>query len=101
MTVYEPTENEVALAQDWHGGQQSMLYAIASTGSLTLGTRRPVRTFWDDGRIVHEPMSDDEWQAELRSRLLAELRDCEPHANTADGITFRRWVRKLEHGEEK
>lgn len=95
MSAYEPTDEERQLAADWHDGSQSMLYAIALTGSLTLGTRRPARTFYDDGRIIHEPYTDEEWTAELRSRLLAELRECEPHAGTADGITFRQWIRKL------
>ncbi len=29
-----------AIAADWHGGQASMLYAIASTGGLTVNSRR-------------------------------------------------------------
>ena len=33
--VYQPTGEEVQFAKDWHGGQASMLYAIASTGSLS------------------------------------------------------------------
>ena len=39
--IYTPTEREHALAVDWHGGQASMLYAIASTGALTRGPIRP------------------------------------------------------------
>jgi hypothetical protein len=31
-------------AIDWHNGQDSMLYAIASTGNLTIGTS----TIWDN-----------------------------------------------------
>jgi hypothetical protein len=29
----------VAMAQDWHGGQSTMLYALASTGALRCGRR--------------------------------------------------------------
>ena len=30
----------LAIAAGWHGGQASMLYAIASTGGLTVNSRR-------------------------------------------------------------
>ena len=32
----------VALAEQWHSGQGDLLYAVASTGGLTLGNRRPL-----------------------------------------------------------
>jgi|GEM_PF-3254764 len=35
--VYIATGEEVYLAQQYHGGQSSMLYAVASTGALTPG----------------------------------------------------------------
>ena len=31
----------VRLCNDWYGGQDCMLYAVSSTGNLTLGNRRP------------------------------------------------------------
>lgn len=34
-------DQQVGAAVNWHGGQGSMLYAVASTGALRLGTRRP------------------------------------------------------------
>ncbi len=35
---FEP--EELSVAEQWHGGQSSMLYAIASTGSLKRGVER-------------------------------------------------------------
>ncbi len=29
------------LCADWHGGMDCMLYAVSSTGGLTIGTTRP------------------------------------------------------------
>lgn len=52
----------VQLCSDWHDGQSSMLYAIASTGNLTTGTVRPV--YCD---------TDLEWYADLYSSLYSEL----------------------------
>lgn len=49
---------ELKAASEWHSGQYSMMYAIASTGSLSLGTHRP------------EPdMTDAEWLSRLASDL--------------------------------
>lgn len=45
----------VALAADWYSGQSDMLYAVASTGGLTMGTLRPYS--FDRGR----PYTDEEW----------------------------------------
>jgi hypothetical protein len=51
----------VSLASDWHGGQDSMLYAIASTGNLT-----PRALSWDENNDAH--------QVHLFSILEMELR---------------------------
>lgn len=59
----------VRLAESWHGGQDSMLYAVASTGGLTPGTHRPWHP--DESR----PMDDAEWLVSLWSRLATELRE--------------------------
>ena len=56
--------DEIDAAIAWHGGQSSMLYAVASTGALRRGTHRP---YGDDG-----PMSDDEWMQHLASKLAHE-----------------------------
>ena len=50
------------MAVDWHGGQASMLYAIASTGSLSRGTMMP----YDVDTVA-------EWNADLLDRLHGEL----------------------------
>ena len=53
-------------AEHWHDGQSSMLYAIASTGSLARGTIRP-RSYDAD-----RPMSDVEWIGYLVDNLEGE-----------------------------
>jgi hypothetical protein len=57
------------LASVWHDGQDSLLYAVASTGDLTRGDEdfRP----WDDDE--NRPMTDNEWQAHLWFMLFCEL----------------------------
>lgn len=59
------------IASEWHGGQWSMLYAIASTGSLTLGSVRP--NVWDDDTDEERPATDAEWYRSLLSDLSREL----------------------------
>ena len=56
------------LCNGWYDGQGSMLYAIASTGNLTLGSIRP--RVYDSDRY----MTDEEWYWSLFSDLGAELR---------------------------
>lgn len=74
-----PTEF-VELAKVWHGGSQTMLYAVASTGGLTRGNIRPQHHDheWDQSirmhKSVHRPYSDDEWEWSLWSDLECELR---------------------------
>lgn len=62
---YDVTPEQRALAEGWHGGQSSMLYAVASTGGVSRGTRRP----WIDGRDA----TDVEWLALLVERLRREV----------------------------
>ena len=57
----------VTLASEWYSGTD-LLYAIASTGNLTLGNRRP----WNDDES--RSMTDEEWYANLFSNLAADLR---------------------------
>lgn len=47
----------VAVAESWHSGQSSMLYAVASTGAVRRGSIRP----YEDGK----PMTDYEWMLYL------------------------------------
>lgn len=58
----------VDLCKDWYDGQNSTLYAIASTGNLTLGSIRP--RVYDSDRY----MTDEEWYWSLFSDLGVELR---------------------------
>lgn len=59
--VIEFDADELTVAEQWHGGQSSMLYAIASTGALRRGSIRP--------RYCE---TDAEWFAYLASRLAEE-----------------------------
>lgn len=58
----------VDLCNGWYDGKNSMLYAIASTGNLTLGSIRP--RHYD----YNEYMTDEEWYWSLFSDLSIELR---------------------------
>lgn len=78
---------ELDAATNWHGGQLSMLYAIASTGYLGRGTTRPRVDCdecdgygWRGARVTEGPcgkcrgayMTDDQWLAHLASNLESE-----------------------------
>jgi hypothetical protein len=87
-TIHEPTGEQVTLACDWHGGQASMLYAIASTGALSRGTMMP----YDVDTVA-------EWNADLLGRLHGELvrtaQEADEHSDDdamADGPTLREWA---------
>lgn len=58
----------IDLCNGWYDGVNSMLYAIASTGKLTLGSIRP--RIYDSDRY----MTDEEWYWSLFSDLGIELR---------------------------
>lgn len=53
--------DELSVAEQWHGGQSSMLYAIASTGALKRGMLRP-----------HGLTTDAEWFIHIAERLADE-----------------------------
>lgn len=82
MDRIEFDPNELTAAEHWHGGQSSMLYAIASTGALSRGTIRPhVECDCNHGwTSPSEPcrvckgakMTDDQWLAHLAARLESE-----------------------------
>ena len=69
-----PTDDQLALARDWHDGQSSMLYAVASTGTLRFGTRRPIVS--DDSPYPSgwREATDREWREILTDALMSELR---------------------------
>jgi hypothetical protein len=43
----EIPERFVAIASEWYGGSGDLLYAISSTGGLTIGNMCPVRDYTD------------------------------------------------------
>lgn len=53
----------ITFASEYHDGVGSMLYAVASTGGVSLGTRRP----WIDNQT--RPMTDEEWDLSLWKSL--------------------------------
>lgn len=57
----------VELAEQWYDGSGSMMYAIASTGGLRTGDRRPLD---EDG----SPMPNGQWYWSLWTSLASELR---------------------------
>ena len=62
-------EEFVALACHWYSGVD-MLYAVASTGNLTLGNRRPYND--DEGRYC----TDQEWYRSIWSELSCDISYC-------------------------
>jgi hypothetical protein len=87
--VHEPTAEQVKLACDWHGGQSSMLYAVASTGALKRGTVQP-----------YGSVTVAEWNVDLLDRLHGELvrtaQEADDHHDSAilraDGPALREWA---------
>ncbi len=67
----------VEVAERWHGGQSSMLYAICSTGGIKRGSVRPERT-----------MSDGEWMLSLLDEASSELRDAACHCEQTDDENY-------------
>lgn len=57
-------DDELATAASWHAGQETMLYAISSTGYLARGTIRP-----------RHCTTDAEWWADIRERLASECEE--------------------------
>lgn len=55
------------LAEQWHSGQDDLLYAVASVGSLRRGSQRPYND--DEGR----PMTDEEWTLDLWRGLSVDV----------------------------
>ena len=58
----EIPEEFLALCEEWHGGQSSMLYAISSTGHLKTGMIKPS---WAE--------TDEEWYLGLWNKLFMEI----------------------------
>jgi hypothetical protein len=88
----------VQLASEWYDGQASMLYAVASTGGLTLGSVRP---YTDDEEIkemgiiyYRRPMTDEEWYRSLWDGLESELYRAMKHDKEGELTEFYAWVEK-------
>lgn len=100
MSIDTPSAAELEIAIGWYEGSGSMLYAIASTGSLSRGDRRPlVRD--DDAPHTREymrPAHDTEWDRELLWRLSAELRMLlRSQFATADELeTIAAWLERID-----
>jgi hypothetical protein len=75
------THEEVMTIQNWHGGQATMMYAIASTGDLTTGQIRPSTSDENNAGItIWRHMTDAEWCGHLAWELWHQLRQCANHA---------------------
>ncbi len=61
----EIPEEFLQCCAEWHGGSASMLYAISSTGALSLGTHRPLGCD-----------TDEKWMWHLLSELESEINYC-------------------------
>lgn len=69
--IIELDAEEIHAAMSWHGGQSSMLYAVASTGALSLGSIRPSE-YLGDMPPYRRPLTDLEWKRDLVTRLESE-----------------------------
>jgi hypothetical protein len=105
--IPEVSEEQLQLARAWHGGQGSMLYAVASTGGLFRDSRRPL--VWDEGftgpitgdpDCGWRPATDREWADALVDQLVTELRSVERSADladeTTDGMTAYVWWNEID-----
>ena len=68
----------LAFASQWYSGQDDMMYALASTGDIGLGSIRPRD---DDGA----PMSDHAWHVYLWECLECDVRSCRYGMNQSYG----------------
>jgi len=81
--------SELSTAEQWHGGQESMLYAIVSTGALKRGSMRPHD---ESGR----PLTDAEWLNRLAERLESEVQSCIWYARVEGDEEMRADIPALE-----
>lgn len=69
-------DDRVRLARDWHSGQASMLYAVASTGRLAFS----YSAWWEPGYIARKA-------SDLTGQLETELRAI-THEAMGDDLTI-------------
>lgn len=82
----------VQLCSEWYDSQASMMYAIASTGGLTLGDIRPYTD--DEETNERRPMTDEEWYRSLWSDLESELYRAKKIDRDCQLTEFYAWVEK-------
>ena len=77
--VIEFTADELSVADQWHGGLSSMLYAIASTGALRRGSIRPRYCETDAEWFIHiaERLADEADAVAVMARKFDEDEDIE------------------------
>jgi hypothetical protein len=86
----------VQLASEWHGGQDSILYAISSTGNLTLGTTMPCDLntqeewyvhLWDELDVELNHLCNMLEKKEFQRKDIPKLREFQKYAEeTADRL---------------
>lgn len=83
------------LCKKWYSGQDDMMYAIMSTGSLTRGSVRP--QYQDESR-AWRPYTDTEWTVSLWSGLSSDVRraaqsaEKSSHPDATALRSFETWV---------
>lgn len=70
MKTLEIPSEYLELCESWHGGQDSMFYAISSTEALSLGTH---------SKIWGEQDSDEFWMLGLMEDTIREIKICIGH----------------------
>lgn len=80
----------VRLCSEFYYGQDSMFYAVASTGDLSLGTIRP----WNDDE--NRPMNDTEWKGYLWDCLSVEINFAIRDLKKCPSKQNDRYVKKFE-----
>jgi hypothetical protein len=84
--IYTATHDEQALAQEWHDGQGSALYAVASTGSLTPGAE------WRDTPRGRADLAHGLYRELWRDAIDADAAGLDDHH-----AIMVEWLRKLEN----
>jgi hypothetical protein len=75
------------LASRWHSGQGDLLYAVSSTGGLTLGSQRPF------DRDANRSLTDREWHVSLWSGLSSDIYAAVRSASGRDKQRLERFER--------
>ena len=84
--IYTATHDEQALAQEWHDGQGSALYAVGSTGSLMPGAE------WQDTPRGRANLAHGLYRELWRTANDAEVAGLDDHY-----AIMVEWLRKLEN----